>query len=172
MDKKKNNTLDVLTIIGIGLVLLAIPLQFLGNLDIEEKDTLTALNGKLEKFHITSTKDGKRYMRLELISGEKWFSLLQDDLSWKYPELKSFEKGSSVNANITERCCAANLKTMWELKVNNKDIFKYEDIISHKNTVNENGKQIASFIFISGIALLIITATIKLTRRSNGTNNP
>jgi len=111
-------------------------------------------------------------MRLELMSGEKWFSLLQDDLSWKYPELKSFEKGSTVNANITERCCAPNLKTMWELTINNNNIFNYEDIISHKNIVNENGKKIGSYIFLFGIVLLITATAIKLTRRSNGTNNP
>ena len=172
MDINQNNGVNTFLIIGIGLLLLALPLRFAGTLSIEEKEELFVVNGNLEKFHITSTKDGKRYMRLEIISGKKWFSLLQDDLSWKYPELKSYKKGATVIAKVTERCCAPNLKTLWELNINNAPIFNYENIIAHKKTVNNNGKKLSIYSLILGFIVLAITITIKLTRRSSGTNNP
>jgi len=171
MNTKTTNGVNTLLIIGIGLTLLALPLRFAGTLSIDDKEDLFALSGNLEKFHITSTKDGKRFMRLEIISGEKWFSLLQDDLSWKYPELKSYEQGAAVSAKVTERCCAPNLKTLWELSINNKPIFNYENIIAHKKAVNKNGKKLSNYSFILGTIILIITIAIKLTRRSSGPTN-
>jgi len=149
-------------IYGVIFAFAALALPFGARLDMAKRNELHSISGTVQDMSRTDPPKTSPKLHILLKTGNRLHHLIQNDLSYDVPAVRSLRVGDNVTALVRRDFFGRNLEWVWEVQRDGVTILSYDQTQRFLEHARERTQGIACWAGILSIGIFAVAIVLRM----------